>query len=379
MAIIHHRRSSLNKTSEARVRQELESLSSLAELFLARSGTLPMNVSFDLDYKPFEGIQGCFQTWRSCIARCKSLRLHVVVPMLRLFFPVPVELPLLESLQYIPVFCSPVIPVSLANISAPRLASLSLDSIRETDSIDIGIPASQLTELRLETALNLSVIRLLEAQCQSLKTVRLHFDRSVVSRMRPMTFPNLEDADLKFPDDIFDVVLPNFVAPSLQALRIAASSSPLLEPFVMFLARMLAASGSQLRKLHIDCWEVFEDVEGLYRVLKAVPSLSFLSIFGSLSSGIRLDEILDPLIHRDPATNQFPVPHLAKLNISFNADDAEGCADDESLCEILDLRRSGEYAVAKLETVDIENYRPKPVWRIRPGVEGIIRDPDFTE
>lgn len=147
----------------------------------------------------------------------------------------------------------------------------------------------------------------------------------------------------------------------------------------MFLARMLAASGSQLRKLHIDCWEVFEDVEGLYRVLKAVPSLSFLSIFRSLSSGIRLDEILDPLIHRDPATNQFPVPHLAKLNISFNADDAEGCADDESLCEILDLRRSGEYAVAKLETVDIENYRPKPVWRIRPGVEVIIRDPDFTE
>lgn len=193
MAIIHHRRSSLNKTSEARVRQELESLSSLAELFLARSGTLPMNVSFDLDYKPFEEIQGCFQTWRSCIARCKSLRLHVVVPMLRLFFPVPVELPLLESLQYIPVFCSPVIPVSLANISVPRLASLSLDSIRETDSIDIGIPASQLTELRLEN-LNLSVIRLLEAQCQSLKTVRLHFDRSVVSRMRPMTFPNLEDA-----------------------------------------------------------------------------------------------------------------------------------------------------------------------------------------
>ncbi|EPQ53418.1 hypothetical protein GLOTRDRAFT_94679 [Gloeophyllum trabeum ATCC 11539] len=341
VAITHHNLPmtlpALDKATELRILPEHKATASLMELCIARSGTYPMEVSLDLDIVPPEGVRECLKTWRTCISRCKLLRLKGTTQILQLLFQTTTELPFLEA------------------IAMHYLTGLSLGVVD----------------------LNQSIIRLLREQRSSLKSLALHFIDYDESQMPVTSFPNLEEVELTFRCDWFITVLPAIIAPKLRNLSVTAPSPSPGAPLVVSLAAMLAVSGKRLQKLYIACFNVFESEQELYNILKAVPSLASLSIVGALVSGTRLDEILGALVRRDPATSQFPVPRLEKLDIRLVTRDIEDCVDEENLSHVLALRLRGECAIAKLETVDIHVAgsfdRPALEWRARPGMEDIVR------
>lgn len=369
--------------SKARILRRFRSSTSLAELCLARSGTLPMRISLTLSYdiESLEGFDECLQIWRACFVRCSSMRLEMTPAMLRMVFPKPMELPVLESLAFINTSNTAAPTIMLT----PRLTFFILYSLGLKDSAAISIPPCQLTELFLMLmAFDSSTVQLLEAQCSSLRSLALSPGSIDMSQMPPITFPVLEKASLSFGSRGYDVVLPKFIAPALRTLHVSTASNSVSPPLSVVLPTMLAASGSQLEHLIIESCDVIEHEEELYGILKAVPSLVFLSIQGVLFWDTPLDEVLRALVRRDPASNQFPVPHLEKLFINIETAAIDGCADDEGLSEVLDLRRKAEYAVAKLGRVDVQISSGMPEgpasgWHVRPWIEGIIRGFHFDE
>ncbi|EPQ53417.1 hypothetical protein GLOTRDRAFT_94678 [Gloeophyllum trabeum ATCC 11539] len=330
---------------------------------------------------PSKGFNECLQIWRACFVRCSSMRLELTPAMLCMIFPNPMELPVLESLAFINTSNTAAPTIMLT----PRLTFFILYSLGLKDSAAISIPPCQLTELFLMLmAFDSSTVQLLEAQCSSLRSLALSPGSIDMSQMPPITFPVLEKASLSFGSRGYDVVLPKFIAPALRTLHVSTAHNSVSPPLSVVLPTMLAASGSQLEHLIIQSCDVIEHEEELYGILKAVPSLVFLSIQGVLFWDSPLDEVLRALVRRDPASNQFPVPHLEKLFINIETAAIDGCADDEGLSEVLDLRRKAEYAVAKLERVDVQISSGMPEgpasgWHVRPWIEGIIRGFHFDE
>ncbi|EPQ52953.1 hypothetical protein GLOTRDRAFT_131238 [Gloeophyllum trabeum ATCC 11539] len=286
------------------------------------------------------------------------------------------ELPLLENLLLRQHREEKVAPISLGNLSMPKLQSISsvmtpLDYVR-----DVGFSWSQITRISLErVVLHHPSFRALHL-CRSLRSLHINIWHSPVQQLQPILLHSLEDLQVSFADEEYVAILPGVMAPVLRELHLAVSpwdffNAPSVIPP---LVTMLKNSGCQLKSLELNCRDIFNDVDRLQDLLKSVPSLEELSIKGHYTGDVRRETRLffGLLIEMEGQSDRFLVPQLKKLDVSLKRKGLVRSPFDSLLSASLNLRRVlglRGFPVAVLETASVEMWddEGKMAWRFSNG------------
>ncbi|KZT21689.1 hypothetical protein NEOLEDRAFT_1139098 [Neolentinus lepideus HHB14362 ss-1] len=315
-----------------------DSLTSLASLWLERSGARTLSLSLTI---PFLAGAEPPRSLSTHVPRSRHLHLSVPASLYTTLHNVPMLF--LETLS-ITFPCQADFPESnlITFSQAPELRSLVIEDLTNKGLPRLSLPWSQLTELRVDgfepTKGWLEVLR----ECTALKSCTLIPGGEVFlvgGEPTPIAFPELETLRIH-PKRVlgFIYALDHFDVPALRHLEISIPGH--IVPLFRELAPLLKRSECQLESLSVNGFRIdaFQDFTALCELM---PSLKRLEIDGIGRFTFRSKQIFEALTCKvdEHGLTSCLLPRLEAFNLHLSVGPED--FPEDAIKEMFDSRSSG--------------------------------------